>query len=349
MRNVNVGLVGCGRISQVGHLPAIKANPEARLSGVCDIDEKAAKRAGEYNKVFYTTNHVDLLERDDIEAVIVAVPHKYHKEITVDACKHKKHVLCEKPLAINLEEADDMIKAAEKNKVILMTAENYLYDPAVQKILEFVRNGDLGKIELVHLSQVGFYPTGGLELGWRRIKDIAGGGLLIDDGVHLTSLALFFAGAVDSLFAKIDTYHPVQQGRRIDVEDNAFVAMEHKSGALSTINVSGINRFPHFRFEVHGDEGSALFQWMIGTPFTQYKPEIKIAGFKQELPQLPYMWFPSPNSYSNELKHFVDCVANEKKPFTDGRVGREALKLVLDAYESASRKERLIIQQEFNL
>jgi len=338
MKKVNLGLIGCGRIAQRGHLPSIKAIPEAVLSSVCDINEETAKKvAGRFN-VPYTTDASELVRRKDVDAVIVAVPHKYHKENTVDALNQKKHVLCEKPLAMTLEEADEMVQAAEENQVTLMTAENYLYDPGIQLMVKFIEDGLLGKIELVNLEQV--YHM--VEPGWRRSKEIAGGGILMDDGVHHTAVALAFAGAAKSLYASVDTYHPVIEGERIDVDDNAFIMMEHENGALSTIYSSGINRFPRFRFEVHGNKGSALYQWVIGSPWNQYKPEMKISGFEYELPRFP-SWLPSAESYRNEMETFLDCVRQSKKPLTDGRFGRAALLLVLKAYESASRKEKLTL------
>lgn len=336
MKRIGIGLIGCGGIAQRAHLPAIRAVAEANLVGVCDIVDEVAEKTGKAHKVSYTTEYLSLLERKDIEAVIVAVPHKYHKEITVEACKHKKHVLCEKPLGITLEECDTMIQAAEKGKVVLMTAENYLFDPALRLISDFVDNDVLGKVRLINLEQVGFYKG----YSWRRVKDVAGGGILMDDGVHLFALALKWAGAVESMFAKMETYRPELEGKKIDVEDNGHVIMEHSNGVLTTVDTSGVNRFPHFAFEVNGDKGGVLYQWVVGSPWSKYQPEMRIAGFEHDLPEFP-KWFPSMESYRDELKHFLECIANDKRPHTDGSLGKESLRLVLKAYESGSRKQEV--------
>ena len=120
MTILNIGLIGCGGIVQWGergHIPAIRSSPNARLVMVCDVDEDKARKVADPLNIPYTTDRRDVLKRGDIAAVIVAVPHKYHKEITVDACNSQKHVLCEKPLAMDLAEVDEMSEAADRNRV----------------------------------------------------------------------------------------------------------------------------------------------------------------------------------------------------------------------------------------
>jgi predicted dehydrogenase len=344
MQNVNLGLIGCGFIAQWGsdrgHIPAIKAVPEARLQMVCDVNEDAARRMGLSMNVPHTTDRHKLLERKDIDAVVVAVPHKYHKEITIDACNAGKHVLCEKPLAMTASEIDDMTEASEKNNVVLMTAENYFFDPGVQQIKRFIDDGFIGKVHTIELEEIGDWSIPGPKsheaYTWRSIKEAAGGGILLDSGIHLTAIAAHYGGNAEEVTAKITTFYPELAGKRVEVEDEAYAILEHEGGALSLIHVSGVNRFPYHKVEVQGSKGSALYDDASG------KPEMKISGFKYMLPSLPSK-FPSAESYQNQLKHFVDCLVHNKKPITNINVGRQSLELVLKAYQSSERNERVRI------
>jgi predicted dehydrogenase len=341
MRKLSFGLIGCGFISQWGatrgHIPAIKSVAEASLAMVCDISEDVAKKVSGSLKVPYTTDHHKLLERKDVDAVIVAVPHKYHKEISIDACNSGKHVLCEKPLAMTVSEVDEMQAASEKNHVVLMTAENYLFDPGVQLITRFMDAGLLGKVQTVELEEIGSWCIpGSISFTWRVKREMAGGGVLLDSGVHLTALAAHFAGGVSALTGKMAIYYPQLEGKKVDVEDHSYAILEHQKGALTLIHVSGINRFPYHKIELHGDKGSVQYHDALG------KPEMKISGFEHTLPSLPSE-FPSAESYKNELKHFIECVTHDTKPIADVNVGRKSLELVLKAYESSERKQRIVL------
>lgn len=342
MNKVNIGLIGCGNIAQWGtnrgHVPSLRAVKDANLVMVCDVSEKAARHIADPMGVPYTTDRSKLLERKDIDAVIIAVPHKFHKEIAVDASEAGKHVMCEKPLAMNTSEVDEMIAASEKNNVILMTAENYLFDPGIHQIARLIDSGLLGKVHTVELDELGDWSVPGSlgfqGLTWNVKKDLAGGGVLISSGVHFTAIATRFAGDVDGVTAKMAIYYPEFQGNYANVEDEATAILDHKGGTLTTIHVSAIDRFPYHKVEVHGEKGSVMYHDMNG------KPEMVVSGFNATLPPTPNE-FPSSESYRNELEHFVHCVMNGEKPMTNARVGRLALEIVLKGYESAEKNVRV--------
>jgi predicted dehydrogenase len=338
MADINFGLIGCGGVAQWAHLPSLKSTPGAKLVMVSDVSENAAKRVADPLGIPYTTDYARLLERDDIGAIIVAVPHKFHKQITIDACNSGKHIMCEKPLGMTTSEVDEMITASEKEGVILMTAENYLFDPGVQRIAAFLDQGLLGRVHTVELDEIGDWSIPGSRgfqgLTWNVKRDLAGGGVWISSGVHLTALASRFAGEIAGVTAKTGLYFPEYQGNVADVEDEATAILDHKGGALTTIHVSAISRFPYHNIELHGDKGSVTYHDRSG------KPEMKVSGFEAPETTLP-SYFPSPESYRNELHHFVDCIAGGKKPLTDAQLGRRALEIVNKGYESAEKKERV--------
>ena len=179
-RPVNFAVIGTniGRF----HLQGIVNLPEiAHLSGICEINEDRARGMAEkYQADFYTIDFNELISRNEIDAVILAVPHDLHRDMAVAAANAGKHILVEKPIAMTLEQADEIIAVAKENNVKLMTGHNmrYLRQHAVAK--ELVKNGVIGKPYLLTATVHVYSNT----RGFRTILKHMGGGTLIDLGVH---------------------------------------------------------------------------------------------------------------------------------------------------------------------
>ena len=329
---INIGIIGCGGIS-AAHYNAIKASEDVSLLAICDTNKERLKEAKErYNVSVAYLDHMELISRDDIDAVIVCTPHKYHKDIVIDALNYRKHVLCEKPLTISVDDGKEMIKAAEKNKVVLQTAENHPFEPHFQLMQRFLKEGFLGSLYTTKFMQIWNFPS----YTWRKNKEIAGGGCLIDDGIHLITMAILLAGDVEKIFSSVDTFRQLAEGKEVDVEDNAFCILEHKSGVKSFIHASWTSPISYFHHEAQGENGSVLYR-NIGSKY-----EMSISGFDYDIPPLPE-GISSPESYLNQLRHFVDCIKEGKKPFLDGEEGLKVVSLVLAAYESNDLGEPVLI------
>ncbi|MCJ7695586.1 MAG: Gfo/Idh/MocA family oxidoreductase, partial [Anaerolineaceae bacterium] len=177
---VNFAVVGTsiGRF----HIQGISNLPElAHLAAVCDINETRAKEMAEkYHADFFTTNYEELLQRSDIDAVILAIPHDLHRDMAVAAAKAGKHILVEKPIAMTLTQADEIIAAAKVNNVKLMTGHNMRYLGQHAKAKELVETGVIGKPYLLTATVHVYSNT----KGFRTILKHMGGGSLIDSGVH---------------------------------------------------------------------------------------------------------------------------------------------------------------------
>jgi predicted dehydrogenase len=143
---IRVGVIGCGSIAKFRHLPELEFHPQVEIVAVCDANEERASKIARLYKTIFYINYQDLLNDTNIDAVIICLPHHLHSKVTIEAAKLGKHILCEKPIATNLEEAKEMIAMAKKNNVQLMIGHNQRFVPSHIKAKKILETGDLGKV-----------------------------------------------------------------------------------------------------------------------------------------------------------------------------------------------------------
>ena len=164
---LNIAIIGCGGITLQNHLPGLAPCPGVKVLAVCDSDKANLSRArAESGASITATNYTDILKREDIHAVIIATPNVRHAPIALEAIDHGKHVLCEKPLAINYPDAKEMAEAADPSGVRHMTAFTYRFVPAMRYLAHLVERGDLG--EPYHYRSCRLQDWGTRDLGWRQ-------------------------------------------------------------------------------------------------------------------------------------------------------------------------------------
>jgi predicted dehydrogenase len=240
---IRVGIIGAGQIVRVRHLPEVLANPDAVLAGICDINEERVNElAKEFNTKAYT-DYKEMVQEPDIDAIVVAATNKLHAVMTIDALNAGKHVLCEKPMATTLEDAQNMLDAAKKSGKQLMLGNNQRLEASHQKAREILASGKLGKI-LSFRTTFGHpgsedWAVEGLNT-WFYKKDVAGLGVLGDLGIHKLDLIRWLLDDdFDQVVAFADTLSKTYpNGKPIDVEDNAICVLRMKSGALGTMEAS---------------------------------------------------------------------------------------------------------------
>ncbi len=254
---LRIGIIGAGGAALGIHIPGFRLCPEVEIAAVCDPNPRAADKIG---ALPITTSYRDLLARDDIPAVVNATPNYLHQEITLEAVKRGKHILCEKPLSLNTASATEMLRAAEGAGVIHMTAFTYRYTPALQYMLHLVSSGGLGAIRGVRAAYQ--MALSGHLLGWRSTKAQAGSGVLADIGSHLIHMVELVAGPIASLSASDRRFRNDPDS---DVEDwTAFLA-EFSSGASGVFEISrvcpgrGAGITENIFIELYGSSGSAVF------------------------------------------------------------------------------------------
>jgi predicted dehydrogenase len=291
VKTLNVGLIGAGFMGKAHSLayaalpmffwPA-PALPVRKMIAELN-DEAAAEAALRFGFESSTSDWRRLVESADIDIVDISTPNDTHREIAVAALDSGKHVICEKPLAHNVEDARAMYEAAQRNSGVAMVAFNYRRTPAVAMARKLIEEGAIGAIRNfrgTYLQDWSADPNG--PLSWRFQAGIAGSGALGDIGTHVLDMARYLVGEVESVSSMLKTYipeRPVQSGvadqlaaakkvtdapmAPVDVDDEILTLLRFTDGAVGSLeatrNAYGRNNF--LTFEIHGETGSLLFNY----------------------------------------------------------------------------------------
>jgi predicted dehydrogenase len=254
---MQIGIIGAGGATRGIHLPGFELCPDAEVTVVCDADHDAARATGVRETC---TDYREMLARQDIDAVVVATPNFLHREIVLAALAAGKHVLCEKPLALNREQAEEMLRAAEGTGRVHMTAFTYRYTPAIQYTRRLIEQGELGQLRTVRAAYL--MALAGHVLGWRSEKRLAGSGVLADIGSHLVHITQYLVGDIRALTASERRF---RDDPASDVEDWIAFLAEFANGATGTFEISrvapgrGAGITEDIFIELYGTKGSIVF------------------------------------------------------------------------------------------
>lgn len=335
-KKLKVGVIGTG-FAGMAHMEGYKNTPEAELIAVCDVDPGRAKEAAQkygIPKVF--TDYNEMLKLEELDAISICLPNKLHMPVAVAALEAKKHVLCEKPLATNAEEAEQMVKAAEKNNRLLAMALNFRYEGRSLTVKKLVEEGLLGEI---YYAKTSMLRTNAIPKGWFHVKSLSGGGPLLDLASHMLDVTWWLMGkpepvsAFGSTFAKLGvagkgmgTWGVGYGEGAVDVEDLAVGMIKFKGGQTLVVDVSWALNGPavHSCF-LFGTEGGAE----LYPNFNIYKePPI-------EKPQLE----PS----KDRIREFVLNVLNGTESLAPGKDGLIVMKMLDAIYKSAQTGSESVI------
>ncbi len=326
---IRVGIIGCGfagSMHAMSYQPYIESG-DVKLVAACDLDENSAETMlNEYNMDAHCANWQDLLKREDVDAISIALPHFLHAQVAIAAAKAGKHVLCEKPMATTLEDCDRMIQAAKDAKVKLMIAETYRFMPTMVKIKEIIDSGRIGNVFFARGAEcLNEVPIITDEESWQCSADKAGGGIWFDAGVHVCSAFRYTLGDVDSVRAALLEH--VVTGEKED--DNAFVLLKFKCGAAGEVFLTETLASPPFiRFEFYGTEGTILMDTAWDEPIKFYSSKGEHAE-KWETPHVEHR--PMPHFYAlsfrEEVKEFVESILENREPHYTGEDGKIAVEM----------------------
>jgi predicted dehydrogenase len=321
-KKIKIAFIGCGGIHWP-HLNGYLEIPEkAQIVACCDVQKpfaqaSAAKAVGA--KVYTDWNK--MLVSEEIDAVDICLPHHLHRPAILDAAKLKKHILCEKPLCLNLKEAREITTAIKRSRVTFMSAHNQLFDPIVQKAKQLVNEGVIGKVMYIRTQDcfhLGVLATGGRKaMGWRGDVEKQGGGELIDTGYHPSYLLLYLAQSpVVEVTAVLGNYLGA-----LAAEDTAAVSVKFADGAIGQILTSWAFPSPMGAHQIH----------LIGS-------KGQIYGSHKDLYFLPFgfsepahMHLEGPDCFRTEVEHFVDCIVERKQPLPNLQQAVDVLELILKA------------------
>lgn len=349
-QKLKLGVIGTGNIFKHVHAQAWHAHPEVEIYAVCDeIEGKAQAVAAQYGVSHIYNDYRELLQDREIDIVDICTDNLDHSSIAIAALNAGKHVFCEKPDAVNAEEAEKMSEAAKKSGKVLMTMRNNRFRPALQFLKSYTDAGHMGEI---YTGRCGWIRRRGIpgKGGWFTSKELSGGGPLIDLGVHFIDLAVWLMGnpkpvsVVGATYRKFadssisDSEHSAfgekKEGGVFDVEDLATGFIRFDNGATLQIEfswASNIEEETNF-LELRGTKAGASFKNDELKLFTE------IEGILCDIhPRLPKE--NGNHGHGQHIHHFVDCVVRGAVPIITPEDGIDMIKILMAVYESAQTGE----------
>jgi len=355
---INVALIGCGNITLQNHLPGLALCPDVKVLALCDADAATLERARQQTGVaVISTRHEDIVQRDDVHAVIIATPNFTHAQIALNAIAHGKHVLCEKPLALNFADAEAMATAADRAGVRHMSAFTYRFVPAMRYLAHLVQRGELG--QPYHFRSCRLQDWGTRSVGWRQVKQLAGTGELGDMLSHRIDFAHLLVGPMKRLVANLKQWHPVRGGQPNDLDDWVALLAEFQNGATGVLESSKLasGRNESWRsldyVEINGSERSFVFitgDWnklqtgKIGGPGME---TIEIPREFRKLPGAPRdpaQGDPLVTFRYDQAWEFVDAIRNQRPCNPSFHDGARAQAVMDAAVKSAETRQWVDLQ-----
>ncbi|SFJ53427.1 Gfo/Idh/MocA family protein [Thermoflavimicrobium dichotomicum] len=344
-QTVKFGIVGAGGISEA-HLKAIQKEPRVVVGAIADVvKEVAIGQAGKYQIPNVYQDYREMLENDDLDAVIICVPNFLHAPVAIDALKAGKHVLSEKPMALNSELAKQMIETADQTGKVLMIAQNNRFHAETTMLKKWIAENKLGQI---YHAKTGWVRRNGIPGwgSWFTQKELSGGGALIDVGVHVLDLTLWlmdFPKPVSVMGKTYDVFGPEKKkllgyGKVVDqgsynVEDLAVAMIQFEEGSSLVLDASWASHIAQERVYVslYGKEG--------GAELDLFHKKLTLYTDSPDGPVDQISHLPPEDERLNLLKHFVDVIEGKAEPICKPEQSL-LVQQILDAiYQSAEKGE----------
>lgn len=357
MEKLKVAVIGCGGIAQIVHVPALIANKAVEIAAFCDAKiDKAKELAAKYGVEQIFADYKEVLELSEVDAVHICTANYLHSIIAIAALKKGKHVFCEKPDAINVEEVMKMKQASEESGKVLMVMRNNRYRDEMRFLKRYFEEGNFGEI---YTAKCGFVRRRGTpgRGGWFTTKELSGGGPLIDLGVHMIDVCMWIMGnprpaaVVGSTYCMFadnagradsasETFRVVKVGGIFDVEDLATGFIRFENGASLHIEFSWASNIEkeNSYIELLGtkagarlhDDGRGLmvFGETNGT-LTDLHPVFGVTELTKP--------------HTANIHHFVDCVLHGVKPDFTPQQGVDMIKILTALYESAETRREVLL------
>ena len=330
---LGVGIVGAGLIG-TKRASAIERTGRGKLVAVADVDLPRALALAEKYGAEALHTWKDLVVRDDVAIVIIAVPNVFAPQIAIAALRAGKHILCEKPFGRNAKESKMMLVAAKKAKRLIKVGFNHRFHAGIQKAHEIWENGGIGKVMFVR-ARYGHGGRPGMEKEWRFDKKISGGGELLDQGVHIIDLARWFCGEFDFASGVAQT-----KFWNTKLDDNAFALLRNKR-ATASFHVSTTNWRNIFSFEVFGDTGYLQIDGKGGS----YGEEVLTYGKRNPgaAPDIEIFRFEGGDmSWEREWEHFYDALLAGKNELCGNALDGLRADEIVEAIYRSSKEHREI-------
>ena len=371
---ISIGLIGYGGIGKLHtvnwrnlHLYYADLPIRVELRGAAARTKKSADLAVQDGGFSYgTTDYQELINDPEINLIDICTPNDLHYPVFKAAIKAGKHIYCEKPLALNIEQAEEMLHLAESSDSVVQLAFNYRFIPAVMKARQIIEEGQLGEVINFRAQ---YFHTGYLNpdrpMSWRLSQDISGGGALVDLGSHVIDLMLYLAGPFSRVMAQTKTFikkRPIEKGKKekedVIVDDHSQLLVELTAGGVGIIEVSRVahGTTDDLNFEIHGSKGAIKFDvmdpnWLYYFDAGEQKTPLGgTQGYKQiqTLHNYPSNTIPGGRSlvnaigmHANSQYQMIRAVVGLQLPSPSTRDGFN-VQQVLDASYRSAQEERWV-------
>ena len=336
MERTKVAILGAGFIANIHMESYARFVPEAEVVAVFSHHGDNAKAFAEAHGIPAWYDNLDkLLAESGAQVIDIGLPNYLHYDACMKAAAANKHIIIEKPLALTLEEADEMIEACKKRNLLLCYAEELCFAPKYERVRALVEHGAVGKVYMLKQAE----KHSGPHSAWFYKKETAGGGVMMDMGCH--ALAWFRwmnkNNSVKTVYADMKTVM-----HNTDCDDNIITILEFENGVTAIAEDSWARHGGmDDRIEIYGDKGVSYADLFKGNSALTYS--VDGYDYASEKAGSSKGWsftvFEEAfnQGYPHELKHFIDCVREGKKPLVTGEDGRAVLELIYAAYASAKK------------
>ncbi len=346
---LKIGIIGCGKITEVRHAPEYAENPNCQLAAFFDVvPERAKALAEQYGGTAYDS--IEALLASDVDAVSVCVANAYHAQASIQALKAGKHVLCEKPMATTPEDCEAMVAAAKAAGKFLMIGQNQRLAKAHVKAREIIAGGEMGKVITfeTHFAHPGPEGWTGVRDSWFFDKKVASFGVMADLGVHKTDLIHYLTGKkIVRTSAVLATLNKTfSDGRPITVDDNAYAIYTMEDGVVGTMHVSWTN---------YGNENNSTKMYMEGGVLRMYDdPKYSLIVEKRDGEVIPYELdlltsnkeqTTGGRTSTGVIDAFVESIITNTPPAISGESAMHAMKVVFANEQSAQLGKAVDVQQ----
>jgi predicted dehydrogenase len=338
MQKLNFAIIGAGNIAPI-HATAIKNIDDAELAAIVTRNAERGRAFVDQYGGKWCADYRDVLSDQSIDVVTICTPHDLHAPMAIEAARAGKHVLVEKPMAISTAECDAMIDACEQAGVTLGVVFQMRFDPLAQKLKSLINAGKLGRL-LWNTTTALWYRTDEYyrSSAWRGTWAHEGGGVLINQGVHVIDLMLYLTGMPTRVVAQTRTLN-----HSIQVEDGALAILEYPDNRLGLIQAT-VATYPGYpeRLEIAGTNGSAIYhrgqarlEWHLQNPHEDGELQAEISSGASAPMNI------NASGHTMQFQNFADAVRHHTTPLVDGREGRKSI-AVIEAIYRSSRENRQI-------
>jgi myo-inositol 2-dehydrogenase/D-chiro-inositol 1-dehydrogenase len=338
--SLRVGIVG-GSFAGTLHAEGWLKTGRAQIVAVAAPSQETQEKFQSQFSCTTYSNASEMLNKEELDVISLTLPNVYHYELALQAINKGIHVVCEKPLAMNLQQATEMVAAAKKSSVHLLYAEQLVFAPRYQKIKELIKKNTFGQlVQVSHRER-----HGGPHAKWFRDPAMSGGGVTMDMGIHGIGLIqwLMKPAKITHVFARILTLDKSSQ-----VDDHCLLTLEFDNGVLATVDASwvspgGVDDV----LEILGRDGYVRADLARGQTMDVYT--LKGADYAAEKVEMTKGWLKISHEEARtwgwyaEIEHFTSVILDGTKSEMTGEEGLEALKVALAAYESAKTNTRIPI------